>query len=122
MTDDRLDYNGLMRSDLYDRSGEKVGRIVELYAESAEGPPDWALVGMGFMRARLTFVPLDRIQQRKGEVQVPYSKEELEGAPMIEADREISQEEEEALFSYYRDLGYKRPSVGASLRRFLLGP
>lgn len=116
------DYDRLMRSDVFDRDGEKIGRVIELYAEEADGPPRWGLIGTGFLRARMTFVPLDRYEFREDSVILPYTKKEIEGAPLIEADRSLGADEEEALFAYYAPLGYKRSSTHSRLRQFLLGP
>jgi hypothetical protein len=50
---------------------------------------------------RLVFVPLARLTQEQGEIRVPYSVTHISSAPEVEADDELSEQDERALRDYY---------------------
>jgi len=90
---------------LIDGDGEKIGKLEEVYRDHATGEAEWALVNTGLFGTKSSFVPLAGSSATRGEIQVPYSKEQVKDAPGIEPDGELSAAEEEALFAHY-GLGY----------------
>ena len=87
--------------DLYDRSGDKIGSIEEIYLDAQSGEPEWALVNTGLFGTKSTFVPLQEATEEDGSVRVPYEKAQVKDAPQMDADGELSQEDESALYSHY---------------------
>src|SRR3954453_16469219 len=70
--DDLLQKRG---QDLYDQSGEKIGKIEEIYLDADTGAPEWALVNTGLFGTKSTFVPLrDATDDEGGNLRVPYEK------------------------------------------------
>jgi uncharacterized protein (TIGR02271 family) len=51
--------------------------------------------------SKVSFIPLAEATESGGEVWVPYDKQQVKDAPNAEADGELSQEEEAALYSHY---------------------
>jgi sporulation protein YlmC with PRC-barrel domain len=102
-----LDWKGRT---IIDRDGEKVGKFEEIYLDDETDRPEWAAVKTGRFGLKQSFVPLSEVQDVEGELQVPWEKEHIEGAPKVDPDGELSQEEEATLYEHY-GLDYsKRPS------------
>ena len=99
--------------DLYDRSGDKIGSIEEIYLDAQSGEPEWALVNTGLFGTKSTFVPLQEATEEDGTVRVPYEKAQVKDAPQMDADGELSQDDESALYSHYGlDYGESRSDSG----------
>lgn len=91
----------LIGSDAYGPDHDKIGTIGQIYLDNDTGEPEWATVRTGLFGIRESFVPLRAAQATADGVQFPYDKERVKGAPTIEADRDLSPEEEAALYRYY---------------------
>ena len=99
-----LDQQTLMQArgqDLFDRNGDKIGRIEEIYLDQETDQPEWALVNTGLFGTRSTFVPLAEASSEGGALRVPYEKDQVKDAPNIDADAELSQDQEASLYRHY---------------------
>jgi uncharacterized protein (TIGR02271 family) len=90
---------------LVDRDGDKIGSIDEVYLDQETGRPEWLAVKTGLFGTRLSFVPLAEATPGGDEVRVPYEKAQVKDAPNVDADGELSQQEEQRLYRHY-GLGY----------------
>jgi uncharacterized protein (TIGR02271 family) len=106
-----------------DSSGEKIGKLNEIYLDQQTGKPEWALVNTGLFGTKSSFVPLAGAAPAGEEVQVAFAKEEVKDAPGIDPDGgQLSQSEEQALYSHYgleyseqrSDSGLHTPARGTS--------
>ena len=93
-----------------DRNGEEVGQIDELFLDHQSDTPEWASVHTGLLGTKRSLVPLAGATPKGEDVQVPVSKDQVEGAPSVEPDRELSEREEIELFRYY---GVHYPDEGS---------
>ena len=87
--------------DLYDRDGDKIGKIEEIYLDAETNEPEWALVNTGLFGSKSTFVPLKEASQDGGTLRVPYEKTQVKDAPNMDADGQLSQQDEAALYQHY---------------------
>jgi uncharacterized protein (TIGR02271 family) len=87
--------------DLYDRDGDKIGGIEEIYLDAETNEPEWALVHTGLFGTKRTFVPLRDATERDGNLAVPFEKSTVKDAPGIEANGQLSQREESELYKHY---------------------
>jgi hypothetical protein len=87
--------------DLYDRDGDKIGSIEEIYLDAETNEPEWALVNTGLFGTKRTFVPITDATERDGDLAVPFEKSAVKDAPGIEANGQLSQREEAELFRHY---------------------
>jgi uncharacterized protein (TIGR02271 family) len=85
----------------YTTDGDKIGSIGQVYLDNASGEPAWVTVKTGLFGSNESFVPLDQAELTDGGVRVPYDKDRVKDAPNIETDRELSEQEEDQLYSYY---------------------
>jgi len=90
--------------------GDKIGTIDEIYIDNETDRPEWALVNTGLFGSKSNFVPLSGAQPSGGDVQVQVTKDQVKDAPGVEADGELSPEEEEALYRHY-ELDYDTSTV-----------
>lgn len=86
---------------MFDRDGDKVGKIDAIYVDDRTGDPAWALVNTGMFGSRSTFVPLREASVEGDDVHVPYEKSQIKDAPSLDAEEELSPDEERQLYDYY---------------------
>lgn len=86
---------------LVDHDGEKIGKIDELYYDHRSDQPEWALVNTGLFGTRKTFVPIRDARPTGEDLQVPVTKDQVKDAPRVDADQELSEQQERQLFDHY---------------------
>jgi uncharacterized protein (TIGR02271 family) len=86
--------------DLHGPDG-KIGEIADVYLDRQTEQPEWLAVKAGLFGGKLHFVPIQQATSSGGGVQVPYDKDKVKGAPNVEADGELSPDEERQLYQYY---------------------
>lgn len=91
----------LIGTNAYGLDGSKLGTIGQVYLDNSSGQPEWATVKTGLFGTRENFVPLREAELADDGVRLPYDKDRIKGAPDIDADQEVSPEEETALYEYY---------------------
>jgi uncharacterized protein (TIGR02271 family) len=87
--------------DVYDRDGDKVGTLDEIYLDEQTGQPAWGLVKTGLFGSKSTFVPITDAQPGDDGLRVPYEKSQIKDAPNVDADQHLSPEEEAELYRFY---------------------
>jgi uncharacterized protein (TIGR02271 family) len=88
-------------SNAVDNDGDKIGTIEEIYMDVETGEPEWLAVKTGMLGSKVSFIPIAEASEAGGEVRVPYDKQQVKDAPNAEADNELSQQEEAALYRHY---------------------
>ena len=84
-----------------DRDGEKLGTVKEIYEDRDTGAPEWATVAGGFLGLKSHFVPLAGAAPSGEDVRVPVTKSQVQDAPSVDPDGELSEHEEQRLFEHY---------------------
>ncbi len=97
--------------DVVDRDGEKIGTLADVYFDIDSSEPQFACVKTGLLGRRLTFVPLRDASAGRDRLQVAYDKDRVHGAPTIDPDGELSEQEEADLYAFF-DLDYTPSSTG----------
>jgi uncharacterized protein (TIGR02271 family) len=87
---------------LIDQQGEKIGKVDDLYYDENGGQPEWALVNTGLFGTKKTFVPIRSASPVGEDLRVPVSKDRVKDAPRVDADQELSEQEERQLFDHYQ--------------------
>jgi uncharacterized protein (TIGR02271 family) len=91
----------LIGSNVYGPDGDKIGTVGQIYLDNDSGAPEWATVKTGFFGTKESFVPLHEAESLGDGLRLPFDKNRIKGAPNIDADREVTPEEELALYEYY---------------------
>jgi uncharacterized protein (TIGR02271 family) len=81
--------------------GEKIGKISEIYDDPQTGKPEWATVSSGLFGTKSNFVPLAGASPDGENVRAQVTKDQVKDAPGVEADGDLSEQEERRLFEYY---------------------
>ena len=81
--------------------GEKIGKIDDIYLDRQSGEPEWAAVKTGLFGTSLSFVPLEGATASGDDVRLNYDKAIVKDAPKVEADGDLSPEEERRLYDHY---------------------
>jgi hypothetical protein len=85
----------------YDREGEKLGRIGDLYLDGATDLPAYAGLRTGLLGRHESIVPLAGADERDGAVHLPFDAALVRTAPALDPDAALDPEEEHALEEHY---------------------
>jgi uncharacterized protein (TIGR02271 family) len=88
-------------AEVVDASGDKVGKVEEIYLDQQTDQPEWALVKTGLFGSKSTFVPLAGANPDGDTLRVPYEKDQIKDAPRIDPEQELSRQEEQQLYQHY---------------------
>ena len=86
---------------VYDRAGEKLGKIGDLYLDDATDVPTYAGVRTGLLGRHESIVPLAGAEERDEDVHLPFDAELVRGAPSLDPDAALDPEEAHALEAHY---------------------
>jgi hypothetical protein len=87
--------------DMIGSDGEKIGRITQIYEDPQSGRAEWATVSSGLFGTKSNFVPLAGAAAVGKQVRVDVTKLQVKDAPGVEADDDLSPQEEQRLFEHY---------------------
>ncbi|CAG7647984.1 PRC-barrel domain-containing protein [Actinacidiphila bryophytorum] len=108
------DPEALRQLTAYDRHGERIGRVTDVYVEDLHRLPEWVSVlteehGPG---SGATFVPLEGASAgREGVLEVACTAEAVRSAPRMEAEQHLDLVQEQQLYRHY---GLATPAEEAS--------
>lgn len=100
-----------------DRNNQKIGKIDSLYRDHDQGGSklEWALVNTGLFGTKRSFVLLRGATMQQDDIRVAFDKDTVKEAPRVEADDQLSTDEERRLFDHYGvayDSGQNRGNSG----------
>jgi uncharacterized protein (TIGR02271 family) len=82
-------------------NGDKLGTIADVYLDEDTGRPEWITIRTGLFGTKVSFAPLAEATASDDGVWLPYDKEQVKNAPDAEADGNLSQHDEAALYRHY---------------------
>lgn len=95
------DLTRVIGAEAFSETGEKIGKVGQVYVDDETSEPAWATVQTGLFGMKESFVPLQRASYDGDHLTVPYGKDEVKDAPSIDPDGHIEREEETALYRHY---------------------
>src|SRR3954453_8765689 len=78
---------------VYDRGGDKIGAVEEIFYDTQSNRPEWIGIGTGFFGTKRVLVPVEGASLRDDGICVRYPKDQVKDSPGIDGD-EISSETE----------------------------
>ena len=87
--------------DVRTTSGDKIGSIGQIYVDLSTGEPSWVTARTGLFGMSESFVPLEGATYNGKDIMVNHAKDTVKDAPRIDADRDLSPDEEETLYAHY---------------------
>jgi sporulation protein YlmC with PRC-barrel domain len=91
----------VMGATAYDSSGDKIGKVGQVYVDTDSGRPVWASVNTGLFGTSESFVPLHDAEWDGEHLRVGYEKSFVTDAPRIDVDGALSTEDQDQLYRYY---------------------
>jgi uncharacterized protein (TIGR02271 family) len=89
-----------------DRDGDKIGTIEDVYLDRRTGEPEWVAIKTGLFGSKVSFAPIHDATESGNDIVVGFEKDRIKDAPSVDADGELSPEEERRLYDHYgRDYG-----------------
>src|SRR5205814_202585 len=85
---------------VFDTSGDKIGSVEEIFLDDQTNQPEWIGLGTGFFGTKRVLVPVSGASFSADGVTVRYPKNQVKGAPDVDADY-LTPEDEQGLYSYY---------------------
>ena len=95
------DFDALTRSTVYDRAGDKVGKVEQLYISDANDLPTWVSVKTGLFGTSHSLVPLAGAKHTGDRLEVPYTKDQIKDAPHLDSEHGTTAEQDQALLRHY---------------------
>jgi uncharacterized protein (TIGR02271 family) len=87
---------------VYDRDGDKIGDITDIYYDDRTGRPEWMTVSTGWFGTSEQFVPISGTSPHGDDIRADYTKDMIKDAPSVDADdAHLTEEEEQRLYSHY---------------------
>ena len=99
ITQDQL--RAVVGATAYDRDGDKIGKVGQVYYDDATDQPTWVTVNTGFFGAHESFVPVSGAELTGDRVTLAYDKATVKDAPKIAEDGHLSPQDEQQLYRYY---------------------
>ncbi len=99
------------KATVYDKDGDKVGSLSQIYLDDATSEPSWATVNTGLFGMSESFVPLEGASARGEDLHVGYTKDQIEDAPGIDEDHHLEPGDEDRLYEYFAMHGDGRAAV-----------
>ncbi|GAA3091686.1 PRC and DUF2382 domain-containing protein [Streptomyces rectiviolaceus] len=93
--------DGLAGLTAYDRTGEKIGSVEQVYLDDRTGRPEWVTVKTGLFGMKQSFVPLAGARRQQDELHVTATKEAVKEAPRVDADQHLEPGQEQDLYTHY---------------------
>ncbi len=85
-----------------DESGDKVGKVGQIYLDDESGNAEWVTAKTGLFGTSETFIPVRDATSSGSEIRVPYGKDQIKDAPqMDDAEGHLSPDQEQELYRYY---------------------
>jgi uncharacterized protein (TIGR02271 family) len=101
------DAGGLIGSTAYDQDGSKLGKIGQVFLDDESGRPEFITVNTGLFGTKESFVPVTDATMDGDSLRVPFSKDQVKGAPSVDLDgAHLDESEERRLYDYYGISGY----------------
>lgn len=87
--------------DVIDSSGNKIGKVDNVWVDDATNELEFAGVKTGWLMGKTHVIPVANAQISDGSIQVPFEQDQVKNAPSFSGDDELSPEQEDEIYSYY---------------------
>ena len=89
-------------STVYSTSGDKIGKVGQLFLDDETQRPEFITVNTGLFGTNETFIPVADAELSGDRLTVPFDKDKVKDAPNVGADGgHLDQDEERRLYEYY---------------------
>lgn len=98
---DKKSIRDLFDATAYDKAGDKLGDVKEVFVDDRTGQPTFVEVGHGLFGMSSSLVPM-RGHRLEGEtLTLAFDKDRIKDAPDFDADKALTPEEEREIYAHY---------------------
>lgn len=108
------DARQLAGQDLFDRNGDRIGEIRQVFVDDTTAEPTWVAVRTGWFGVTESFVPLAGVDASGRELRAAFDKSTVKDAPRLATDEPLTVQDEDSLYRHY---GLSDPSVNSAVDR-----
>lgn len=91
----------LFNATAYDKAGEKLGSVKEVFVDEQSGQPTFVEVNHGLFGMSSSLVPLRGHDFTGEELKLAFSKDRIENAPDFDSDKPLTPEAQADIFKHY---------------------
>ena len=91
----------LFNATAYDKAGEKLGSVKEVFVDEQTGQPTFVEVNHGLFGMSSSLVPLRGHDFNGDDLKLAFSKDRIEGAPDFDSDKPLTPEAQSDIFKHY---------------------
>ena len=96
-----MNAGSLVDAEVFDPSGDKIGKVGEVYLRDDSQQPAWIMVKSGLFNNHETMVPLQGARMHEHGIQVGVSKEQIKQAPELDPRGRLSEQDSARLYRHY---------------------
>jgi stress response protein YsnF len=97
-----MDYTQYEGREVIDENGEKLGKISEVLVDPDTQAVQWGIVHTGFFGGHKSFIPLVASDWAGDTLRIPYTKQQCQQAPDVDAEgNQLTEAEEQELARFY---------------------
>lgn len=85
----------------YDRDGEKLGRVTEVYVNDTTSQPDFVEVSHGLFGLGSSIVPLRGHRLSGEDLHLAFTRDRIKDAPDVDDDAHLSDDERALIFCHF---------------------
>jgi hypothetical protein len=95
------DLRALTSRDVLDKNGKSIGYVERFFKDRSSGEPEWIGVFTGSFRHHHRLVPVRGAESEGTSVRLPWTKEQVDGAPDYGTETSISEDLEREAYRHY---------------------
>jgi len=98
---DRHDVTTLSGATVRTSSGDKIGKVAQVYLDDQTGEPEWVTVRTGLFGTKESLVPLAAARLEHDVLVVDVTDDQVRGAPRVDDGGRLSEVQEAEIYRYY---------------------
>jgi uncharacterized protein (TIGR02271 family) len=80
---------------------QKIGKVDHVYLDRETGEPSFLALKTGLFGMKSSLAPVDGVRADGEDLRADYTADQVKDAPSVDADEELSEQEEQRLYSHY---------------------
>ncbi|MDH2455636.1 PRC and DUF2382 domain-containing protein [Corynebacterium bovis] len=85
----------------YDKSGDKLGSVKEIFVDDRTGQPTFVEVNHGLFGMSSSLVPLRGHRLEDGKLNLAFEKDRIKDAPGLDAEKGLTPEDQNRIYAHY---------------------
>lgn len=98
---DKKNIRDLFNATAYDKSGDKLGDVKEVFVDDRTGQPTFVEVGHGLFGMSSSLVPMRGHRFEGDKLNLAFDKDRIKDAPELDAEKGLTPEEEQRIYAHY---------------------